>query len=135
MTDPRIIRPEAGLKQLQQQRMKDIENHLEQIGNFTSIRNQAMDLVLKAALETEGVPVAPIDQAALVSRCSSLAALISAERLQRYNEGVRDVCAELNVHDLPDFVVWAAKRAGVDLFKRPAQLVAEPPAPPPAETN
>lgn len=117
MKQPNLIKPPPdALKKLQQERMEEIGNYLDQISNFTITENQATDLVLKAELDRNGVPDTQEGRVELLKRCVAMAKLISAERLTRYNEGVAEVCKLKNIHDLPDFVTWSAKRVGVELF-------------------
>lgn len=116
----KVIVPDNALRQLQQERMQHIDRHLEQLGNFTSIENAALDLCLKEALR-HGFPVTQEARESLMEHSVAMAKLISAERLKRFNVGVKEVCKELNVRDLPDHVVWAGRRAGVELVEAPIE--------------
>lgn len=111
----KVIVPDNALKQLQAERMQHIDAHLEQHGHRTSIINAAMDLVLKADLSRGGIPDTEVERQVCMDNATAMAKLIADERLKRFNEGVKDICAKLNVRDLPDHIVWAGRMAGVEL--------------------
>lgn len=110
----RVIVEGDSLKKLQQERAELIDDHLSELGKHLSIENQDLDLVLRAALE-KGVPGDPIEQEVLLTKCASMAALISSHKLRKLNNGVKGICQLLNVRDLPEHITWSARRAGVEL--------------------
>ena len=129
----RLELPEGALKKLQQERAQHIEGHLEQWGNITSIKNQAIDLALSKDIAYAGVPQTDVEQEELLERCVRMGEKIALERLARYNNGVKEICELLNVRDLPDFVVWSALKAGgvqlpvteVEELPEPSKLITE----------
>lgn len=108
----RIQLPPDALAKHQQERAEHIDGHLTQWGNITNIQNQAMDQALNAELSHSGVPADETAQDEIIERCKSFAEKVAFERLHRYNNGVKEICELLNVRDLPDFVTWAALKAG-----------------------
>lgn len=109
----RVVVEGDALKRLQQERAQQVDGYLEQLGNITTIKNQALDLVLAAELgQDSGVPMSDAAQDAILERCVRMAGKIAHERLKRYNQGVADICELMNVRDMPDHIRWAAINGG-----------------------
>lgn len=117
----RVHVPPDALKKLQQERMDHIEGHLSELGKQLSIENQDLDLVVKAQLTLFGVPLTPEGKKDLLDEAIAMASLLSSHKLKKLNLGVKGICKLLNVHDIPDNILWSARRAGVELLDAPAE--------------
>lgn len=112
-----VLTPEA-LAKLQAERYAKVDAYLEQLGNQVSIQNQCLDVVVGAAISHGGLPADLDERAALFDSCRAFAGALAADKLTRFNAGVRDLLAELKVTDVPEYVQWAARRVGVELVPR-----------------
>lgn len=112
--------PGNALEQLQNERMAKIQSYMDELGKHASIEHQAFDLVLAGELGRVPVPHTETARAELVERCTAMAQLVARAKLQRLNEGVKQIMREQNIHDVPDHVAWSARRAGVELVEQDA---------------
>lgn len=118
----RVIVEGDSLKKLQQERAEHIDSHLQELGKQLSIENQDLDMVLRAHLE-HGIPVNAVDQQYTLDTCVAMAALISSHKLRKLNNEVKGICKLLNIRDLPEHIIWSARRTGVELVDaEPAQV-------------
>lgn len=122
----RVIVEGDSLKKLQQERAEHIDSHLQELGKQLSIENQDLDMVLRAELETCTVPPTDGERRALLARCVSMAELVSRHKLQKLNNEVKGICKLLNVRDLPEHIIWSARRTGVELVDAEPAPEAEP---------
>jgi hypothetical protein len=115
----KLVLPADALEKLQAERMASIQHHLDELGKALSVENNDLDLVLTAELAANFNLGDAKERQEVLDRCVAMAKLISDHKLRRLHESVRELCAELNVHDAPPAIVWSAKRAGVELFPPP----------------
>lgn len=111
----KVIVEGTALEQLRNERMKKVDRHLDVLGTQTSIANNDLDMILKAAIEHHGLPNSEAAREAMFTSAQLMADLLTKTKLNRYNEEIKRLCQEQNIHDFPDEVVWGAARAGVTL--------------------
>lgn len=117
----KILLPADALAQLQNERHQAIDLHLGEVAKHCSIENQDLDLVLRALLDKEGVPAVDDELARndVMNRAYLMSKRITAHKLRRLNEAVKEVVEAHNVTDLPPHITWSARRAGVELLPPP----------------
>lgn len=124
--DKKLIQlPSGALEQLQNERMQKIQSFMDELGKQSSIEHQAFDLVMGKVLEMGDLHMSPEGQAGLVRKVGALAQEIARYKLQRLNEGVKQIMRENNIHDAPEHIVWSARRVGVELLEQPASTEPE----------
>lgn len=111
--------PDGALEQLRNERMMKIQAYLDELGKSVAIEQSAFDLVLRCELEHIRLPTEPAAQAELVARCQSMAAQVARAKLRLLHAGVKEIMREQNVADVPEHIVWSARRSGVELLDAP----------------
>lgn len=109
-----ILLTEGAAKEMREQQQRVIEHHLEELSKHLAIEASAMNTVVGAALQN-GLP-APEVREMFFEECRELARLISDHQLRRTYVAISDIVKELKIFDLPDAIVWSARRAGVELI-------------------
>lgn len=123
-----------SLEQLKKERAELIDDHLQELGKHCSIENQDLDLVMREALRN-GIPESLAEKKLLLDEAVTMAGMLSDHKLKRLNNGVKGICKLFNVGDLPDHIVWSARRAGVELLDPADSLAGTPEAPEAPEAN
>lgn len=116
---PKLILSDAAKRELAEAGASKIDSHLEVFGQQRSVFNQDLDLVVKAVLETEGLPHDGAERIDLLQDCAAFARELSLFKLRTYNEGVKELLVKFKVNDVPAEIQWAAARVGVKLLDDP----------------
>lgn len=119
--------PGDALEKLQQERLQKIQAYMDELGKHASIEHQAFDLVMSKVLKMRHLNGTAEEKRELVEKAGAIAQEITRYKLQRLNEGVKQIMREQNVHDVPAHIAWSARRAGVELVEEQS-LITDPEA-------
>lgn len=114
--DKKILLTEGAKREVEEAGSARIDAHLQVFGQQRSVFNQDLDMVVKVALQTRGLPFDEKERGELLKECVAFATELSTLKLRTYNEGVRELINKFGVTDVPDEVKWAASRVGVQLL-------------------
>ena len=114
--------PEDAIQRYRAEMMQKVQDYLNELGKHESVRNEAFNILLIEAVR--GLPWLPGET--IEQRCARLsnadleaidgvAGRVADLKLRRNFSRAKALLAELNVDDLPDFVVWSARQVGVNL--------------------
>ena len=103
-----IQQVDAATQQAKAARQASITHHLEELGKQLRMKQDVMELALRAELERGGVPQDSLAQQELLERCEAFAALAGRRRAEELHREVAALARHLNVQDFPAATVWAA---------------------------
>lgn len=106
---------DQGMERLIAERNQIISQHLEEMNKEQAVEGSAINAVLLAAVQHGGLP--PLaDHASFFASAKALAKIVSDDQLSRRANNVKELLKHLNIHQATPALVWACKRAGVELF-------------------
>ncbi len=104
---------DGAMEKLIAERDAKAQHHLNEMGKDQGITDSAMNAVVLAAIQRDGLPENPAE---FYEKCRAIASVISTAQIRRKHEGVRDLLKHLNIHQCAPALIWSAKQAGVEMF-------------------
>ncbi len=96
------------------EKVAKIQPFLNENANIAGIKNSAINAVVLARIQHSGLPSAE-ERSAVFEDCLALAGMISDAQLKRKWEEFRDCVVDRREAEIPEHLIWAAGKAGVDL--------------------
>ena len=118
MSHKEIILTDGETKRLQEQQLDSIVMFLDEGSKQVGVWADYFAHNLREIARAEGVPdvMDEVTRTRQVQRADLMATAAARLALKRRSEVTAEVVRDLKVRTIPPFVLWAARRAGVELF-------------------
>ncbi|MDP1824928.1 MAG: hypothetical protein Q8L48_16850 [Archangium sp.] len=127
-----IILPPGAAQLQKEEGEKAILWHLDEGNKQVGVVAGYFEMLMREEVRRNGLPPVhdQVGRDLIVEKASLMAEAAAKWSLKKRSEIVAEVVTELKVRDVPDHMVWACKRTGVNLVLAPsAAVVAEEPSP------
>lgn len=113
-----IILTDGETKRLQEQQLEAITLFLDEGSKQIGVTAGYFEMLMRETVRREGMPLADEQDKRddIVKRSVLLAETAAKWALKVRAEVTAEVVRDLKVRTIPPFVVWAARRSGVELF-------------------
>lgn len=130
---PQAILLPPGAAQLQKEEGEQaIAWHLEEGNKQVGVIAGYFEMLMREEVRRNGLPPVhdQVGRELIVEKAALMAEAAAKWSLRKRSEIVAEVVTELKVRDVPEHMLWATRRTGVELFPAPpAAVVAEEPSP------